>query len=213
MGKQLEMKLPTWGGKRKRAGRKPKGSRAGVPHVARYLPKRTPAHVTMKIAEGLPSLRSSRRFAIVRAALAAGKERFGFRIIHFSVQGNHLHLLVEAEDAAALTRGVKGIAVRIARPLNLLEKRRGTVFPDRFHSRALRSPREVSHVLRYVLRNNERHGGRPGIDPFCSAGLARPEEVVAGPRTWLVRIVLEREGVAVHFADAPAGWRRSRHPS
>ena len=167
----------------------------------------------MKIAEGLPSLRSSRRFALVRRALAAGKERFGFRIIRFTVQGNHLHLLVEAEDAVALSRGVKGIAVRIARALNVLERRRGAVFPDRFHSRALRSPREVSHVLRYVLRNTERHGGRPGIDPFCSAGLAQPENAVAEARTWLVRIVLEREEVTVHLGEVPGSWKRSRHPS
>src|SRR4051812_47741868 len=132
MAKQLEMKLPFWGGKRKRAGRKPKGVRAGVPHVRRSLPKRSPAHVTMKVAAGLPSLRNGRRFGSIRAALAAGRERFGFRLIEFTVQANHLHLLVEAEDTVALARGVKGIAVRIARALNALERRHGTVFPDRF---------------------------------------------------------------------------------
>src|SRR5436305_453726 len=116
--KQLAIKFRSWGGKRKGAGREPKGPRAGVPHVPRKQPRRTPAHVTMRICSGRPSLRGSRSFRAIKECLHNGKERFGLRIIHFTVQGNHLHLLVEAEDALSLTRGMKGFSVRMARALN-----------------------------------------------------------------------------------------------
>src|ERR1041384_3848882 len=105
--KQLAMKFRSWGGKRKGAGRKPKGWRPGVPHVARKQPRRTPALVTMRVRNGLPSLRGGRSFSAVAGAFRRGKERFGLRVIHFTVQGNHLHLLVEADDVVALARGMK----------------------------------------------------------------------------------------------------------
>ncbi|TMB37808.1 MAG: hypothetical protein E6J62_04545, partial [Deltaproteobacteria bacterium] len=72
----------------------------------------------MRIAGGRPSLRGPRSFRAIKEALRKGKERFGLRVTHFSVQGNHMHMLVEAEDAIALSRGMKGLAVRMARGLN-----------------------------------------------------------------------------------------------
>ena len=45
--KQMAMQLPTWGGKREGAGRKPVGVKAGVWHVTRpVLKPRFPVHVT-----------------------------------------------------------------------------------------------------------------------------------------------------------------------
>jgi REP element-mobilizing transposase RayT len=65
--------------------------------------------------------------------------RFGMRIVHYSIQGNHLHLIVEVDDTVSLSRGVQGLAVRIARRLNALIRRRGAVFVDRYHAHALRT--------------------------------------------------------------------------
>lgn len=100
------------------------------------------------------------------------------RIVHFSVQSDHLHLLVEAEDATALGRAIKGLSVRIARRVNRLAGRRGRVFADRYHARALRTPREVRAALVYVLQNGVKHSpagevllrrSRSWVDPFSSA--------------------------------------------
>ncbi|TMA23319.1 MAG: hypothetical protein E6J85_02295 [Deltaproteobacteria bacterium] len=112
----------------------------------------------MRIAGGRPSLRGPRSFRAIKEALRKGKERFGLRVTHFSVQGNHMHMLVEAEDAIALSRGMKGLAVRMARGLNKAHGMRGQVFADRFHSRELKSPREVAYAMRYVLGNHMKHG-------------------------------------------------------
>jgi hypothetical protein len=138
-------------------------------------------------------------------AFGEGRDRFGLRLNHFSIQSNHIHLIVEADDRLALTRGIKGMAVRVARLLNGLWKRRGSVFSDRFHARPLSTPREVRSALVYVLHNARHHGLRMlGVDP-CSSGPWfdgwRQGVVLAngGPgapaRTWLLRHGWRRRGL------------------
>ncbi len=88
-----------WGGQRKGAGRKPNGARAGVSHRRRApLASRFPVHVTTTLKQGLPSLRSMGVYAALRAAFAAGCHRAGFRLVHYSVQSNHLHMIVESTN-------------------------------------------------------------------------------------------------------------------
>ena len=177
-----------------------------MPHVARpALARRFPVHVTLRVAREVWNLRSQRCFRLIRRAFVLGNDRFGFRLNQFSVQGNHLHLLVEAANAQSLTRGIKGLAVRIARRLNRLMQRRGQVFPQRYHARILRTPSEVPSALSYVLANLHKHSRECGnpllpnqIDAYSSAyhdATAPPATV--GPHTWLLRrFVWPLSGVA-----------------
>ena len=160
--RQAEFRFPNgWGGRRRGAGRRPKGERAGVSHRRKgRLARRFPVHVTMRLRDGLPSLRRRGEYAVLLGAFASGKERFGFRLVHFVVLGNHLHLMTEAEDRRAHSRGMQGLAVRIAKRLNKYWDRSGKVFADRFHGRLLRTPREVRNGLRYLFHNAVRHGIR-----------------------------------------------------
>jgi REP element-mobilizing transposase RayT len=117
-------------------------------------------------------LRSQFTFPTVEQALArATRTRLGFRVVHFSVQHDHLHLIVEASSKRALSRGMQGLAIRIARRLNLLVNRSGKVWADRFFARALTSPRSVRNALAYVLNNFRKHRARGAarIDPYSSA--------------------------------------------
>src|SRR3954454_9291687 len=156
--KQMEMELPAWGGKRPGAGRKPKKDKAGVAHLARRRFSRSqPAHVTMRTLRGVGFLRAWRLFQAITGALRDARERFGLRVVHFSVQGNHLHLLVEAEDAASLAKGMQGLGIRLAKALNRLASRHGKVFADRYHSHVLKTRREVAHALEYILENFRHH--------------------------------------------------------
>src|SRR5712691_10418254 len=186
--RQLSLKLPTWGGKRRGAGRKPAGPRAGVTHRRRpALSPRYPVHATLRVLPHVWNLRSRRSFRAVGRAFAGGRERDGFRLVHFSVQGNHLHLIVEARDSVRLSRGMQGLAVRIARQLNALMERRGDVFADRYHAHALRSVTEVTRAVAYVLGNFFVHAGRrgeaivPSPDPFSSAGVASAQDALTSP--------------------------------
>jgi REP element-mobilizing transposase RayT len=149
----------------------------------------------MRVAEDVYNLRSQRSLRVIRAALAEGADRFGAGVVQISVQGNHIHMLVEADHHVALGRAMKGLAIRFARGLNRMMGRGGRrVFADRYHSRVLRTPTEVRNVIHY-LRNNHRHhtdGARrlPGsyVDPYASASAPQ----LARPTLWVVRF----------------GWRR-----
>ncbi|HEU4582068.1 MAG TPA: hypothetical protein VFS67_27620 [Polyangiaceae bacterium] len=228
---QLTFTFRTWGGKRKGAGRPPKGNAPGVSHLRRPSRSRHhPLHITLRVASGLPSLREGRLFDNVRLALAAGRERFGFRLVHFSVLGNHLHLIAEAQHGRSLALGMQGLSVRLARAINRTLARRGRVFADRYHARALKTPRAVHFALRYVLLNAHKHraGVAPGfIDSRSSAAwfdnFSRPGELAFGAaqtraqwrassgldspvvpaQTWLLRQGSRRSG-GFDLDDVPA---------
>ena len=160
--RQQAFEFRTWGGRRARAGRRPNGGRAGVSHLRRpALSHHHPVHVTLRVQSGLPSLRVGQLFARVQKALAAGQDRFGFRLVHFSVQSNHLHLIAEAANRRSLSRGLQGLNIRLARAINSELQRRGRVFADRYRARALQTPRAVHFALRYVLLNARKHQRSP----------------------------------------------------
>ncbi|HEY4106874.1 MAG TPA: transposase [Polyangiaceae bacterium] len=129
-----------------------------------------PVHVVLR--SRFRSLRSQFVFGTLRRALArATRARLGFRVLHFSVQRDHLHLLVEAADKRSLSRGMQGLAIRLAKQLNALVRRHGKVWADRFFARALSSPSAVKHALAHVLNNFRKHRAAQAsrIDPYSSA--------------------------------------------
>ena len=184
---------------------------SGVAHRTRSEHKaRHPVHVTLKLAEGLPGLRNKRALRVIQRAFHGGKARFGLRLNHYSVQGNHMHLIVEAKDRLAMTRGMKGLTVRLARGLNSLWRRTGKVFPDRYHEHVLTTPREVRNVLAYVLKNWNRHARAftRRLDEFASgpwfdgwgevfeiAGNAWRDPPIVPAETWLLKVGWRRHGL------------------
>ena len=215
---QLELRPRTWGGKRPGARRKPSGRKVGVPHQCRPLHHaRHPLHVTLRARQGLPSLRTDAAFPALQKGLAQAS-RSGLRILQFSIQNDHVHLIVEAVDRHALSRGLQGLAIRIAKRLNRVLGRRGRVWADRYHARALRTPREMRNALVYVLQNWRKHvPGSRGVDgrssgiyfdgwrvPIRTVTTCRP---VVLPRTWLAAVGWRRLGL-LHPDESPAPPRR-----
>jgi putative transposase len=180
--RQGSFRFRTWGGKRKGAGRKPGGGRAGVRHARRPgLKKRFPVHVTWRMEKSVWNLRTRRCFTALSRAFWGGANRFGFRLVHYSVQGNHLHLLVEANDERALSRGMNGLGVRVAKGLNRVMGRHGGVLAERYHAHILRTPTEARRARVYLLQNAQQHYGRAGRDPYTST------VAVIEPETFLMR--------------------------
>jgi hypothetical protein len=191
-----------------------------VSHARRdALAARHPVHVTLRLAQGLPSLRRRGTLPALTRCFFEGRERFGFRLVHYAVLANHLHLIVEACDRRVLARGVQSLAIRVAKRLNGLWGRKGKVYADRYHDRILRTPREVRNALVYVMKNARRHGDVrwPTVDPFTSGPWfdgwaervdARFWQVVVRPvsqaRTWLLAQGWRRHGL-VRFGELPAG--------
>ena len=180
--RQIDLKFRTWGGRRKGAGRKPKGEKAGVPHVPRAVLKpRFPVHVTWRMDKRVWSLRTRRCFGPMKRAMYAGAVKNGFRLVHYAVMGNHVHLIVEAQDRVKLATGMQGLGVRIAKTLNRVMGRSGRVIGDRYHAHILKTPSEVKRARHYLLTNAQHHYGHAYADPFAS----QAPLVVA--RTWLLR--------------------------
>ena len=197
--RQLELRINSWGGHRRGAGRKPGPGRRPTPHRRRmpHVP-RCQVHVTLRLRSGLPSLRSDAAFGPIQRGLGAAS-RDSFRLLQFSVQSDHLHLLVESDTSTRLARGVQGLAIRVARAINRALRRRGRVWDGRYHAHILRTPREVRNALVYVLNNVKKHiRGAVGVDPRSSARwfqgwrgiVAAPLNLapVVAPRTWLARV-------------------------
>ena len=158
--KHLGLHLPAqrrWGGRRAGAGRKP-GPKPRLRHLSRERFRTTlPAHVTLRLRSDLPSLREARVVREIEWTFARGCSRPDFRLVHYSLQGNHAHLIVEARDREALGRGMMAIGSRLARAVNRIAGRSGSVLADRYHLRLLPTPKEVRNALRYVLLNARRH--------------------------------------------------------
>ena len=195
------------GGRRENAGRPrktPENGRREVAHTARAEHKAsTPVHVTLRRIDGLPSFRLAPIYDVIVDCIR-DTQSDAFRIVHYSVQSNHFHLIVEAEKGH-LERGLNGFAVRVARRLNTrVLGRRGPLWQSRYHRHDLRTPREVRHAMVYVMANGVKHGEitRGQIDPCSSgrwfdgwiSGLPTSPEVgsygespVRPPETWLLR--------------------------
>jgi REP element-mobilizing transposase RayT len=221
--KQIEIDFRPHGGRRRGAGRKPNGDKAGVPHRRRAEREgREPALVTMKVQRSVWNLRTRRAFVRIFEALMRANDRFGLRIVHYSVQSDHIHLIVEVDDPQCFSRAIQGLAVRIAKKLNALMGRRGKVFADRFHDRVLTTPRQVRNALAYVLCNARKHGRAPSrrgwTDPFSTAAIftgwaqvaAEPDEMTAAStresRTWLLRVGWQRAGGPLDVDHRPGPW-------
>ncbi len=205
---QPSLPFSNWGGPRKGAGRKLQAEQGTVAHERRpRLSPHDPLHVTARLADGLPSLRQDAEITIFRSVLTQLIDRPNFRIVEYSVQSNHIHLIVEIDAPDALTNGMRSLMSRLVANWNRLWRRRGSVFPSRFHVHALRTPAEVRHALLYVLNNHYKHGGRPTrtLDPFASG---------AWFDGWMESFTIEGiDDIPIHLMPAQtwllkSGWRR-----
>jgi putative transposase len=153
------------GGKRRGAGRPPKGARSGSPHQERpFLHARYPVHVSLRVVSAVGNLRRRCVYQAVREATLTAARREDFRIVHLSIQRTHIHLLVEASNKQALAVGMQGFQISAAKHLNAAiskgrpgPRRRGTVFSDRYHAEIITSPRQARHALSYVVNNWRKH--------------------------------------------------------
>jgi hypothetical protein len=211
------------GGPRKNAGRKP-SNRPVVHHVRRERFRDvTPALVTVRVRDGLPSLRTRRMVRALQDGFAKSCCRAGFRLVHYSIQRDHVHMIVEADDHVALGRGMKALGTRIALSAHRVFGRCGKVMAGRYHVRHLTSPRQVRNALIYVLQNIRKHRlqrtGRAGaavIDEASSGrwftgwrSRAAPVEVLSGvlrevapARTWLLNVGWREHGL-IALAEIP----------
>lgn len=222
---QQPLAFRSHGGAREGAGRKPNGPRAGQPHTRRpqLLPSQ-PVHVTLRVARDIRQLRTRDLYRAIRAATIAVSWREDFRIVHLSIQHDHIHLIAEADGRLELSRGVRGFEISAARQINraISERARlarsGAVFPDRYHARILKTPTETRRAICYVVNNWRKHREDRApllrefpVDPFSSGisftgwrELAHRSRLWQPPPTYeRLRVQLPRSWLLAH------GWQRA----
>jgi len=176
------------------------------------------------------NLRGRTFYTVIRRALQKAHDRLGARIVHYSVQGNHIHLIVEADDARALGSAMRGFAVRVARGVNTKAGRRGSLFDGRYHAQVITTPRQARNALVYVLQNAKKHAleflqlgpqclAQSWVDPLSSAAyfdgwkpscqryVPPPEPGEAPctpPQSWLLTRGWRRHGL-IDTAEMPKG--------
>ena len=204
---QMELALgkrkASWGGRREGAGRPKSGRKVGVVHRARpFHDKAHPVHVTYKaVTRRLREVKVTRE--LMKAIRAAHNRTF--RIVHYSIQDDHLHMVVEAGSKTSLSRGLQGFASRAARYVNHELGREGRLWADRYHAHELSKPREVRNAIAYVLLNRAKHVGLEGVDQWSSGlwfdgwteRVDAPAAVrcpVRAPATWLLAVGWRRHG-------------------
>jgi REP element-mobilizing transposase RayT len=252
--------------RRRKPGRKPKGLRAGSPHKTRpELDPSFPVHVVLRVVDAIGNMRNRHMYKALREATFAVAKRElnyardgAYRIVHLSIQRNHVHLLVEADHKTALSRGMQSFQISAAKHLNrafslkslasgrhergvfakaMATRRRGTVFPDRFHQEIIKTRKQARHTLAYVLNNWRKHRedryGLPStwkVDPFSTGVLfegwkERQHEDVYMPfretyqpmvvyfaKTWLLRDGWRMYGL-ISFGEVPSAKQAKREPA
>jgi len=227
------MLLKKKGGKRRGAGRPPKGEHAGSPHKERpFHHARNPVHVVLRAVRAVDTLRRRCAYHAIRKATRTTARRDDFRIVHLSIQHDHVHLLVEADDKTALASGMQGFQISAAKHLNAAiskerpgPRRRGSVFPDRYYSVEITSPRQARNALNYVMNNWRKHQEESraiahgwDIDWYSTGPLFRdwqehggkavlleppPSYVplfVHSPKTWLLSVGWKKSGPISYHA-------------
>jgi REP element-mobilizing transposase RayT len=209
----------------KRRGRKPDPHRRDPRHVSRpeHNP-RHPIHVVLRVRPEVGSLRRRHAYRAIRGALGKAAARTDYRVVHISLQRTHVHLLVEADSKDALTLGMQGFAISAAKRLNReLRRKRGEVFPYRYHATPIRTPTQARNALAYILNNWRRHRADAHapwrIDPYSSAdaftGWAAPHRYarrdeplpVVRATTWLLT-----DGWTRAARAAPIRWNEMPGP-
>jgi REP element-mobilizing transposase RayT len=214
--RHVQQQLFRHGGKRKRAGRKPKGARSGSPHKKRPTIKPSYAlHVVLRVDPAVGNLRCRKLYKALRDATITAALRERFRIVHVSIQTNHVHLLAEAANNQALARSMQGFQISAARHINTAlgvdryRRRRGRVFTDRYHVEVITSPTRARRALSYVLNNWRKHReDQRGlastwlVDPF-SSGISFPDWQELDDKAWMWPI---RETYDPLMVRRPQSW-------
>ena len=202
---QLDLRHRSWGGARSKAGRKKLKNRHDPDHLVRpEVRDDIPVHVVLRTLPDVPRLRTGAMYRAIHRALAHSLRIGDFRIIHTSIQSNHLHLIVEAGMKGSLSDGMRRVAIVAARAINRAAGRKGKVFAFRYHSTRITTPKQMRNTLTYVLNNWRRATTRIGralaVDPYSTGvwfhhwrGVGRFEmpaglEAVpaANPMSWLL---------------------------
>ena len=111
--------------------------------------------------------------------------------------GNHIHIFLRAKSRTALADACRYFFGQLARFLNALWKRKGSVFWERYFSRPVRNGLQIWNTLAYVLRNAK------------DAGIRLPPHLIVDPYTFADREAIGTDSFLSRIFGPPSdtlGW-------
>ncbi len=204
--KQLSFKnVNGWGGKRRGAGR-PNESGL-VSHAKRPRIKfSTPVHITLKIRDGLVNLRCGEVAAAFKKS-AARASVFGFKVVHFSIQNDHVHMIVETPDNESLALGMRSFGCRFGKLVRKIVGGHGPVFSGRYHVSVLNNPTKMKNAMAYVLQNFSKHSKLLNhVDQYSSAAYFVQWNKLLGKKAGPLLVRKSRPPELPFYLSAPGSW-------
>lgn len=152
----------------KKAGRKPIHDK-GIRHISRPTLRRPSSlHLTVKVLRNKAEIKNKSVLKLLRHAIQRARLQ-GLKIIHYSLEYDHVHLLIEAENNHILGKGMQALGVSLSKGINRLKNLKGAVYKHRYHFRQITSPRQLKNVLGYIFNNGVKHGTASSIvNPYNS---------------------------------------------
>ncbi|MCW5806635.1 MAG: transposase [Deltaproteobacteria bacterium] len=194
---QMSIDFRTWGGARVGAGRKKVRRKSDPSHRTRDAhPGWHPVHVVLRTLPAVGRLRRRRIYQAIRRAVAKTWGCVEYRIVHISIQHNHLHLLVEASSKETLALGMQSFATCAAKAINKALERAGKVFAHRYHATAVHRARRATRSPTSSATGATT--ARPAARACTSTGSPRRSRSTAGPPA-----ATGSPTSTIHFPSAP----------
>lgn len=129
----------------------------GIRHIARdKVTKHTSLHLTIKIERLKAGLRNKDVLKQLHDSIKKAR-KIGLRVIHYTLEFDHVHLLVEVDSNQQLAKGMQSFGISFSKGINKIKAQVGKVFKTRYHFRKLKSPNEIKNVIFYILGNSLKH--------------------------------------------------------
>ncbi|MGZ3789032.1 MAG: transposase [Bacteriovorax sp.] len=141
----------------------------GIRHSSRpFLKKPSSLHLTVKIKKNRADMKNKSVLGLLKRAIKNAR-RQGLKVIHYSLEYDHVHLLIEADNNYILGKGMQAFGVTLSKAINRMRKLKGGVYKHRYHFRHISSARELKNVMNYIFTNGLKHKTAKNImNPFNS---------------------------------------------
>lgn len=152
-----------------RSAGRPASNDKGIRHTRRErITKQSALHFTIKVRENKADIKNKRLLKILHHAIKRARLK-KLKVLHYSLEYNHVHLLVEARDNQIIHQGMQAFGISFAKAINKIKFLKGRVYKNRYHFRKITSLRDYKNVLLYIFRNGIKHKRTQSLfDPYNS---------------------------------------------
>ena len=138
---------------------------------ARIIQQGATYHVVAKTNRGEFILHSDEMKELFLSILKAAKKKFSFKLKHFCIMSNHIHMLLEPAPETSLSKLMQWILSVFAIRFNRIFGQIGHVWYDRFKSNVIISFHHLVNTFQYISENPVKAGICKNAGDYHYSGL------------------------------------------